>query len=80
MLQLQADMAGVRVVRPAVTETTTLGAAYLAGLAVRFWHDTSEIESNWSIDRIFEPRLSPDHRESMLHTWHRAVERARDWA
>src|SRR5207302_5163534 len=56
LLQMQADIAGVRVVRPAVTETTALGAAYLAGLAIGFWRDPSEITANWSVDRAFEPR------------------------
>ena len=55
-MQIQADVAGVRVVRPRITETTALGAAYLAGLATGFWRDESEIDAQWKADRVFEPR------------------------
>jgi glycerol kinase len=80
LLQLQADLLGVPVERPVVAETTALGAAYLAGLAVGYWHDTAEIESNWALDRRFEPSMSEDRRRSMLDGWHRAVERSLSWA
>jgi glycerol kinase len=80
LLQLQADVLGVAVERPVVGETTALGAAYLAGLAVGYWRDVAEIASNWALDRRFEPRMSADRRESMLAGWHRAVERSRGWA
>ncbi|HUR95854.1 MAG TPA: FGGY-family carbohydrate kinase, partial [Gemmatimonadales bacterium] len=80
LLQLQADLLGVPVERPMVTETTALGAASLAGLAVAFWSSPGEIELNWALDRRFEPSMSTDRRQSMLHDWHRAVERSRDWA
>jgi glycerol kinase len=80
LLQLQADLLSVPVERPVVAETTALGAAYLAGLAVGFWQDTAELERNWALDRRFEPTMSEDQRGAMLDSWHRAVERARGWA
>ncbi len=79
LLQLQADLLGVPVERPVVAETTALGAAYLAGLAIGYWQGLAEIESNWALDRRFEPLMSDDRRRSMLHDWHRAVERSRGW-
>jgi len=80
LMQMQADLLGVPVVRPQCTETTALGAAFLAGLAVGFWKDPGEIDALWSIDRRFEPQWTPNRRESMLHEWRRAVERSRNWA
>ena len=78
--QFQADILGVPVERPAVTETTALGAAYLAGLAVGFWDDLADIEANWALDRRFEPSMEPERRERLVRDWRRAVERARGWA
>jgi glycerol kinase len=78
-MQIQADLLGVPVVRPRVTETTALGAAYLAGLAVGFWQDEAEIAALWSRDRVFEPTLSRDAAQTRLHQWRRAVERSRAW-
>jgi glycerol kinase len=80
LLQLQADLLDVPVERPVVAETTALGAAYLAGLAVGYWHDLAEIESNWALDRRFEPSMSPDRRAALVSGWHRAVDRSRGWA
>jgi glycerol kinase len=80
LMQIQADLLGVPVVRPRVTETTALGAAYLAGLAVGFWRDEDEIASLWSRDRVFEPRIPREVAGARLAGWRRAVERARDWA
>lgn len=79
LMQFQADMLGVAVVRPQVTETTALGAAYLAGLAVGFWASIEEITAQWKVERRFEPGMSQDVRESKLARWRRAVERARGW-
>ena len=79
LLQFQADILGVPVERPLVAETSALGAAYLAGLAVGFWRDAEEVAANWALDRRFEPAMDPGTRERLLHGWHRAVERARDW-
>jgi glycerol kinase len=80
LMQFQADLLGVPVVRPKVTETTALGAAYLAGLACGFWKDEAQIASLWSRDRDFEPRLSRDAAAARLAQWKRAVERSRGWA
>ncbi len=80
LMQIQADLLGVPVVRPRVRETTALGAAYHAGLAVGFWEDEAQIASLWSRDRAFEPLASRDEAESRLAQWRRAVERSRDWA
>lgn len=79
LMQFQADMLGVPVVRPQITETTALGAAYLAGLAVGFWDSPEEISSIWQVDRRFEPDMKEEQRASMLHQWHRAVERSQRW-
>lgn len=79
LMQFQADLSGVPVIRPAVTETTALGAAFLAGLAVGLWADLQEISSLWRIDRAFEPVMSSDERESLMNQWERAVGRARKW-
>jgi glycerol kinase len=80
LMQMQADFSGVPVVRPKVTETTALGAAYLAGLAVGFWSGADEIASQWQVDRRFEPQMSAEARAAKLARWHKAVARAGDWA
>src|ERR1700674_1099517 len=79
LMQFQADLLGVRVVRPAVTETTALGAAYLAGLATGYWQDHEEIRSQWQAERVFEPTMKGPLRQQLLSDWRRAVERTRDW-
>ena len=80
LMQMQADFSGVPVVRPQVTETTALGAAYLAGLAVGFWAGLDEIVTQWRVDRRFEPRMSLHARAAKLARWHKAVARAGQWA
>ncbi len=80
LMQMQADLLGVPVVRPRVTETTALGAAYLAGLAVGFWRDEDEIARLWAANRVFEPRGARDEARERLAGWKRAVERSRSWA
>jgi glycerol kinase len=80
LMQIQADLLGVPVVRPQVRETTALGAAYLAGLAVGFWDSEAQIASQWSRERVFEPEIARDLALSRLGEWRRAVERSRDWA
>ena len=80
LMQIQADFLGVPVVRPRVTETTALGAAYLAGIAVGFWQDEAEIAALWEVERTFEPQIPRELAASRLAGWHRAVERSRDWA
>ncbi|HSC95873.1 MAG TPA: glycerol kinase GlpK [Burkholderiales bacterium] len=80
LMQFQADLLGVPVVRPKVTETTALGAAYLAGLAVGYWQNSEEIGAQWRADRSFEPGMSRDQVESLMAGWRKAVERAKNWA
>jgi glycerol kinase len=80
LMQFQADILGVPVVRPVITETTALGAAYLAGLAVGFWRSRQEIAAQWQIQRRFEPRMPNSERAERLTLWHRAIERAKAWA
>jgi glycerol kinase len=79
LMQFQADLLGVPVVRPAVQETTALGAAYLAGLAVGFWRNTEEIASQWKIDRTFEPAMKSDKRDKLRARWNKALDRAKSW-
>ncbi len=79
MLQIQANLASSKVNRPKLVETTALGAAYMAGLAVGFWKDFDEIENIREVDRIFIPAIDNVTRESMLKGWHKAVDRSRDW-
>jgi glycerol kinase len=80
LMQIQADLLGIPVVRPRVTETTALGAACLAGLATGFWPDRDTIARQWRVDKRFEPQMSKDRREELLKSWHKAVARAKDWA
>jgi glycerol kinase len=80
LMQMQADFLGVPVVRPKVTETTALGAAYLAGLATGFWKDASEISAQWQMDRRFEPKMSAPQRHTKMARWREAVERSKGWA
>jgi glycerol kinase len=80
LMQFQADMLGVPVVRPKVTETTALGAAYLAGLAVGFYPNRETITKQWAVDEHFEPTMDTAKRDGLLHDWRRALERAKAWA
>ena len=79
LMQFQADILGVPVVRPKVVETTALGAAYAAGLAVGFWKDLGELSANWGEDKRWEPRLDVSERERQLRLWRKAVSKAMDW-
>jgi len=79
LLQFQADLLRVPVVRPKVTETTALGAAYLAGLSVGFWKSRDDVASNWEIDRTFEPALAADEAAHRRSRWREALSRALDW-
>jgi glycerol kinase len=79
LMQLQADLAGVPVARPRVSETTALGAAYLAGLATGVWRDLDDIAAHWQADRVFEPRLPAEKAAAMRARWSEAVERSRGW-
>jgi glycerol kinase len=79
-MQFQADMLGVRVRRSVVTETTALGAAYLAGLAVGYWHDPADIARNWALDREYQPAMRPEDRDARYARWQKAIGRAKGWA
>jgi len=79
LMQLQADILGVPVVRPIVGETTALGAAYMAGLAVGLWDDLAQVAQNWGVERVFAPQWDEALRSARYRGWRKAVERARDW-
>jgi glycerol kinase len=79
-MQFQADLLGVPVLRPTVTETTALGAAYLAGLAVGYWSGLDEIAAQWQVERVFEPAMGRDRVDALCAGWARAVERSKGWA
>ena len=77
LMQMQADILGVRIVRPKITETTALGAAYLAALATGFWESIDEVESLWKSDRVFEPTWDDARRDDAYLGWKMAVGRVR---
>ena len=80
LMQTQADLINAPVHRPVCVETTAMGAAYLAGLAVGYWNSLEEIKENWAIDQVFEPSIDPEVREKKLKGWHKAVKYSFDWA
>jgi glycerol kinase len=79
LMQFQADILGVPVIRPVVSQTTALGAAYVAGLAVGFWNDTDELRANWKEDRRWVPSISFEERGRLLRQWRKAVHLTFDW-
>ncbi len=80
LMQYQADVIGEQVLRPLCTETTAMGAAYLAGLAVGYWNGMEDVRSNWKTDRIFKPSMTPEERARRLRGWNKAVRYSFDWA
>lgn len=80
LMQFQSDILGVQVERPEVTETTALGAAYLAGLAVGFWKSQEDIVANWKVKDTFDPQMETSSRNDLYENWKRAVERSKGWA
>jgi glycerol kinase len=80
LLQFQADLLGTTVRRPVVAETTALGAAYLAGLAVGYWKDFDDVARNWALDREFKPGMESAVRTKLTRGWERAVQRSLGWA
>ncbi len=80
LMQFQADISRCPVVRPSIIETTALGAAYLAGLAVNYWKDTDELKEQWSLDTIFTAKMKPETALALLTDWHKAVGRTMNWA
>lgn len=79
LMQIQSDLFGFKIIRPQTLETTALGAAYLAGLAVGFWKNIEEIQNQWIVDKEFYPKRDKEQVEKELHYWHKAVERTRNW-
>jgi glycerol kinase len=79
-MQFQADICQTVISRPVIKETTALGAAYLAGLAVGVWNSTEEIRSTWTLDREFIPVMTYEERCRYLDGWRKAVDRAKSWA
>ena len=80
LMQFQADILNEKLIRPRVIETTSLGAAYLAGLAVGYWRDKDDIKKNWQVGKVFEPKMSDDHRNQLLRGWTRAVKTVQFWS
>lgn len=79
LMQFQADILNCAIQRPKIIETTALGAAFLAGLAVGFWKDEEELKALWESDRNFEPKMDPEKVKNYLHFWHKAIERSKNW-
>lgn len=80
LMQFQSDILGAKVDRPEVIETTALGAAYLAGLAVGYWKDQEDISTNWALSKSFTPKMESSKREFLLKGWHKAIKCTREWA
>ena len=80
LMQFQADIMGVDVVVPAITETTVLGAAFGSGLAAGVWADTDDLVQHWSEDRRFRPHMTDERRDALSHGWQKAIERSLGWA
>jgi glycerol kinase len=79
LMQFQADLLGVSVVRPRVAETTALGAAYAAGLAVGFWQNLPDLRANWQVERTWQPAMAAEKRQTLYQGWQKAVQRSMDW-
>lgn len=79
LMQFQSDILGIPIIRPKITETTALGAAYLAGLAVGFWKSTDELQKKWEVDARFEPKMKTSEKERLLEKWNKAVEKSKNW-
>jgi glycerol kinase len=79
LMQFQADILDVPVVRPKITETTALGAAYAAGLAVGYWRNREDLVSNWAVDKRWTPQMAENRRAALFGSWQKAVDRSLDW-
>jgi glycerol kinase len=79
-MQFQSDMLQVPVQRPQVVETTALGAAYMAGLAVGYWESQDQLAANWHLERTYTPQMSVDRRDRLYRGWQEAARRSRGWA
>ena len=79
LMQFQANLLDCEIKRPEIIETTAIGAAFLAGLAIGFWEDRAEIQTLWNADKSFTPKMEKEDREKLIHFWHKAVERSKNW-
>ena len=79
LMQFQSDLLNVPVIRPSITETTALGAAYAAGLAVGFWTTMQDLKQYWSVDKTWQPQMDDDVRQAGIRGWKKAVQRTFDW-
>jgi glycerol kinase len=79
LMQFQSDIVNTKVVRPTMVETTALGAAYLAGLAVGFWKDIEELRLKWEVDHVFSPIMIETHRTEKIQGWERAIKATNNW-
>jgi glycerol kinase len=79
LCQFLADMLNIRIIRPTLLEATALGAAYLAGLAVGFWQDRTEISGHWKIEKVYEPQMEAERREALYAGWRKAVSKCLGW-
>jgi glycerol kinase len=79
LMQFQSDILGVPVIRPTVAETTALGAAYAAGLAVGFWEEVEDLRENWGVDKEWKPKMGEEERAKLYKGWKKAVTRTFDW-
>ena len=79
-MQFQSDLLQARVVSPKITETTALGAAYLAGLAIKYWNSLNDIKDHWQVGKTFHPQISAAEVNTLIRGWHRAVNAAKAWA
>lgn len=79
LMQFQADLLGCEIKRPKIIETTAIGAAFLAGLAVGFWENQEELQELWEADQSFKPNMEAEKRDQLIHFWHKAVERSKNW-
>jgi glycerol kinase len=79
LMQFQADLLNVPVVRPRVAETTALGAAYAAGLAVGFWRSLDDLVENWEVEKRWKPQMPPEQRARLYRSWQKAISRSLDW-
>ena len=79
LMQFQSDILDVPVVRPKITETTALGAAYAAGLAVGYWRNREDLVSNWAVDKRWQPQMPKERRDALYKSWQNAVARSLDW-
>jgi glycerol kinase len=80
LMQFQSDILSTKIIRPVITETTALGAAYLAGLAIGYWKDLDEISGQWQAEKTFEPQMPSAQKEALIKGWERAIKTTQAWS